>query len=129
MAHYAFLDENSIVSAVIVGRDESDLPEDISDWEAFYESVRGQTCRRTSYNTEAGEHRLGGVPFRGNFADIGYVYDPDLDAFYEPQPYPSWTLNLTTFTWEAPTPEPTSGGPWEWLEETQEWTEMVLEFL
>lgn len=129
MAHYAFLDENSIVTSVIVGRDENDHAGGIVDWEEYYGTMRGQTCRRTSYNTEGGVHRFGGVPFRGNFADIGDVYDPDLDAFYKPQPYPSWTLNLTTFRWEAPIPEPTSGGPWDWLEETQEWTEMILDFL
>jgi len=129
MAHYAFLDENNIVTQVIVGRDEDEVVNGISDWETYYGEFRGQTCRRCSYNTRAGVHLLGGVPFRGNAAAIGDVYDPDLDAFYNPQPYPSWTLNLTTFQWDPPVPEPSTGGPWEWLEDTQEWTEMILDFL
>jgi hypothetical protein len=76
---------------------------------------------QTSYNTSGGVHRLGGTPLRKNFAGIGYVYDKERDAFYEPQPYPSWTLNEDTCQWVAPVELPTSGGPFQWNEDTQSW--------
>jgi hypothetical protein len=69
VAHYAYLDSDNIVTQVIVGKDEG---EGATDWEAYYGAVR------TSYNTHGGVHANGGTPFRGNFAGIGYVYDPDL---------------------------------------------------
>lgn len=76
---------------------------------------------QTSYNTSGGVHRLGGVPLRKNFAGIGYIYDAQRDAFYEPQPYPSWTLNEDTCQWVAPVALPTSGGPFQWNENTKSW--------
>ena len=66
MAHYAFIDDNNIVTQVIVGRDEDDLAEGVTSWEDYYGARHGQTCLRTSYNTRAGEHSEGGTPFRGN---------------------------------------------------------------
>ena len=117
MAHYAFLNKKNIVTEVIVGKDEN---EGDLDWEVYYGSKRGQTCKRTSYNTRGGEHILGGTPFRGNYAGIGYEYKEDLDAFIPPQPFASWTLNETTFLWEAPVPMPEEG-MWQWDEETTDW--------
>lgn len=76
---------------------------------------------QTSYNTHAGQHRLGGTPLRKNYAGIGYIYDKERDAFYQPQPYPSWVLNEETCIWEAPVALPTSGGPYQWNENTQAW--------
>tara|TARA_R100000482_G_scaffold12046_1_gene3610 strand:+ start:235 stop:630 length:396 start_codon:yes stop_codon:yes gene_type:complete len=76
MAHYAFINENNIVTEVIVGKDEddnTDLPEGFADWEAWYADFRGQTCKRTSYNTIANTHTLDGTPFRGNYAGIGFT--------------------------------------------------------
>ena len=64
----------------------------------------GLTCKRTSYNTQAGEHLNGGTAFRGNYAGIGFTYDPDNDVFYAQQPFPSWIMN-ETWTWEAPLPD------------------------
>lgn len=105
MAHYAFLDENSIVTEVIVGIDETELIEG-QDPETWYSNFRGQTCKRTSYNTAAGEHRFGGTPYRKNYAGIGYSYDETRDAFIPPKPYNSWILNETTCIWESPIPYP-----------------------
>jgi hypothetical protein len=70
MAHYAYLDENNIVTAVIVGRDENDLIDGVTSWEEYYGAVR------TSYNGK----------IRYNFAGIGYTYDPIDDAFIAPMP-------------------------------------------
>ena len=106
MAHYALLDENNVVTQVIVGRDEDDLVEGVTSWEDYYGARHGQTCKRTSYNTLDGRHRFGGTPFRHTYAGIGYSYDEDRDAFIPPQPFPSWTLNESTLEWEPPTPQP-----------------------
>ena len=126
MAHYAFLDDNGIVTGVIVGRDENDLPDWITSWEAYYGNRHGQTCLRTSYNTYAGQHSLGGTPFRGNYAGIGYRYDTDLDAFIPPQPFPSWTLDEATFLWAAPVPYPDDGELYEWDENALNWITATL---
>lgn len=122
MAHYAFLDANNVVVEVITGRDEGDTTGGITDWEAWYASQReGLTCKRTSYNTQAGVHQFGGTPFRKNYAGIGFVYDAVRDAFIAPQTHASWTLNETTCQWEAPQPYPTDGGYYIWSEEQLSW--------
>jgi len=116
MAHYAFLDENYIVTEVIVGRDESNF-----DWERHYGDIRGQLCKRTSYNTVGGVHNNGGQPFRKNYAGIGFVYDPVRDAFYPQQPYPSWVLNEQTCLWESRVPYPDDGQRYVWNEDELHW--------
>jgi hypothetical protein len=85
-------------------------------WEGYYGG-----CKRTSYNTRAGVHQLGGTPFRKNYAGVGYIYDPVRDAFYVEQPYSSWVLNEDSCEWEAPTPKPE--GIWYWSEAIVGWTE------
>ena len=109
MAHYAFLDNNNIVTEVIVGRNEDEVVDGISDWEAHYGEFRGQVCKRTSYNNN----------IRGTYAGIGYYYNAEEDIFVTPQPYPSWTRNGSF--WEAPTPMPAEGGPWMWVEADLNW--------
>ena len=124
MAHYAFINENNIVTEVIVGKhedDTTDLPEGFADWEAWYADFRGQTCKRTSYNTIANTHTGDGTPFRGNYAGIGFTYDTENDVFYPPQPYPSWVLNETTWTWDAPVAYPTDGEAYIWNENQGNW--------
>lgn len=103
MAHYAQLNSDNIVVAVFVGRDEDDLAEGVTDWEDYY-APEGFTVKRTSYNTSAGVHALGGTPFRGNYAGIGYTYDEALDAFLPPKPGPDWVLDETTYSWIEVTP-------------------------
>jgi len=126
MAHYAFLDEQNIVTQVIVGRDEDDLSDGIASWEDYYGNRHGQTCKRTSYNTLGNQHLLGGTPFRGNYAGIGMTYDEDRDAFISPQPFPSWVLNEATFQWAAPVPYPNDGTPYDWDEDTVSWVQIDL---
>jgi hypothetical protein len=109
MAHYAFLDENNIVTEVIPGRHEDEVVDGISDWEAYYGEFRGQRCLRTSYNNN----------IRGVYAGIGYSYNEEEDIFVAPQPYPSWTRNGSG--WEAPTPMPTDGAIYRWVEEDLNW--------
>ena len=90
MAHYAFLDENNIVTEVIVGIDETETIDGLSP-EEWYGNFRGQVCKRTSYNGN----------IRKNYAGIGYSYDSERDAFIAPKPIDgSWKLNETTCQWE-----------------------------
>ena len=108
MAHYAFLDQNNIVTEIIVGIDETELIEGL-DTETWYGNFRGQTCKRTSYNGN----------IRKQYAGIGYSYDAVNDVFISPQPYPSWALD-DNFNWQAPTPMP-DGNNWYWNEAEQVW--------
>jgi len=119
MAHYAFLDENNIVTEVITGKDETELIEGL-DSETWYGNFRGQVCKRTSYNTDGGVHKNNETPFRKNYAGIGYTYDTERDAFIEVKPAESWTLNETTCKWEPPVAKPING-IWNWVEETLSW--------
>lgn len=112
MAHYAFLDENNIVTEVIVGIDETELIEGL-DPETWYGQFRGQKCVRTSYNGR----------IRKQYAGIGYTYDPVADVFIYPRPFPSWHLD-TNFDWQPPSPQPQDGGKWFWDEERQEWIDV-----
>ena len=110
MAHYAFLDENNIVTEVIVGIDETELIEG-KDPETWYGEFRGQTCKRTSYNNN----------IRKNYAGIGYTYDAERDAFIPPKPFDSWILNEETCRWEAPVAYPDDGNDYTWDESTTSW--------
>jgi len=118
MAHYAFIDSNSIVTEVIPGRDEG---ENGVDWEQWYGEFRGQVCKRTSYDTLGGKNLLGGIPFRKNGAGIGYAYDSARDAFIPPQPFSSWVLNEETCLWDAPVAMPADGQLYTWDESTTSW--------
>ena len=127
MAHYAFINDNNTVTQVIVGRDEDDLPEGITDWEDYYGERMGQTCLRTSYNTVANQHTAGGTPFRGNYAGIGFSYNEEEDVFVPPQPYPSWILSPETVSWEAPVAYPEDGEDYVWNENKKEWELVVTD--
>jgi hypothetical protein len=124
MAHYAFLESNNIVTEVIVGKDEG---EDGIDWEQWYGDFRGQTCKRTSYNTSGGVHLSGGTPFRKNYAGIGFTYDPQRDAFIPPKPFDSWILNEDSCLWQAPVSYPNDGKKYAWNEPNQSW-DLLREF-
>lgn len=121
MAHYAFLDENNIVTHVIVGKNED---EDGIDWEDFYGAVR------TSYNTAGGvyydpETRQPALDqskaFRKNYAGIGYTYDPVRDAFLPPKPFNSWILDELSCTWQPPVTMPADGEIYQWNENLLTW--------
>jgi hypothetical protein len=111
MAHYAFLDNNNMVTEVITGIDETELIEGL-DPETWYGNFRGQVCKRTSYNGN----------IRKNYAGIGSAYDPRLDAFIPPKFYESWILNEETANWEAPVPMPE--GNYRWDEDSVSWLEV-----
>ena len=108
MAHYAYLDKNSIVVAVIVGKDETELIDGL-DTETYYALETPYTVKRTSYNNN----------IRKQYAGIGFTYDAVNDVFISPQPYASWTLD-NDFNWQPPTPRPEGFG-WSWNEAEQVW--------
>jgi hypothetical protein len=114
MAHYAFLDDNNIITEVIVGRNEDEIVDGVSDWETYYGEIRNQRCLRTSYN--------GNIRF--NYAGIGFAYDEERDAFIPPQPFESWLLNEDTCLWDAPVPYPTDGAAYMWDEDSLAWVEV-----
>jgi hypothetical protein len=117
--HFAEIDGNNIVKRVIVAEQDfidSGAVGDSSNW------------IQTSYNTGGGVHYApnsnepdDGVALRKNFAGIGYTYDSDKDAFYQPQPYPSWLLNEDSCQWESPIPRPDDDKRYKWNEENQSW--------
>lgn len=108
MAHYAFLDENNIVTEVIGGKDETELIDGL-DPETWYGNFRGQTCKRTSYNSK----------IRGTYAGIGFTYNEVEDIFITPQPYSSW-IRSGSF-WNAPVEYPSDGQRYLWNEATLSW--------
>lgn len=114
MAHYAFLDENNIVTEVIVGIDETETIEGLST-ETWYGNFRKQVCKRTSYNGN----------IRKNYAGIGYTYDQERDAFIAPKPFESWVLNEDSCQWGAPVPYPTDGRRYFWDEAVVDWTPIL----
>ena len=89
----------------------------------FLKNLHGQDTnwKQTSYNTNAGIHKLGGVPFRKNHAGIGYTYDEGRDAFIPPKPYNSWILNEQTCNWDAPVARPNDEGQYTWNESIINW--------
>jgi hypothetical protein len=123
MAHFAEIDENNIVTRVLVVGDDQEhrgqefLADDLD---------LGGTWLKTSYNTQGGVHTLGGTPFRKNYAGIGYSYDEELDAFIPPKPFASWLLNEDTCNWNAPVEMPVEEGKFfVWDEDTTSWVEFV----
>lgn len=110
MAHYAFLDEENIVTEVIVGRNEDETVDGVSDWETYYGNIRGQVCKRTSFNNN----------IRKQYAGVGYTYDETDDVFIAPQPYPSWILD-ENHDWQPPVPYPDDEGMFVWDEDIEDW--------
>jgi hypothetical protein len=119
MAHFAKVCDGKVVQ-VIVAEPEF--------FDTFVDSSPGEWIQ-TSYNTHGGVHYDqdgnpdGGVALRGNYAGIGYVYDRVKDVFYAPQPFSSWTLNETTWMWEAPVAHPSDDKFYTWNEEMKNWVE------
>ena len=108
MAHYAYLDDNNIVVAVTVGKDETELIDGL-DTETYYALNTPYTVKRTSYNGN----------IRKQYAGIGFSYNPVADVFIAPQPYASWSLD-DNHNWQPPTPMPLKG-VWGWNEAEQIW--------
>ena len=118
MAHFAQLDENNIVTQVIVVSNDDTMKNGVEDENTgiqFCKNLLGQNTRwvQTSYNHN----------FRVRYAGIGYTYDEEHDAFIAPSPFPSWVLNTETLAYEAPVPQPESG-MYMWDEATLSWVSL-----
>ena len=121
MAHFAQLNDENLVTQVIVVANQDTADKDGVENEAigieFCTNLLGGRWVQTSYNAN----------IRKNYAGIGYKYDATLDAFIPPQPFESWTLNEETAQWETPTPYPDDGKRYSWDEATTSWVEIVEE--
>ena len=120
MAHFAQLDENNVVTQVIVVHNNElmlDGEESEDKGVLFCKSLYGSDTKwkQTSYNGS----------FRKNYAGIGYTFDKDRNAFIPPKSYNSWVLNETTCLWEAPVAYPSDGKVYFWNEDTVSWQEIV----
>ena len=123
MAHFAKVLNGRVVKVIVAEQDYINSMVDTSAGEWV----------QTSYNTHGGVHyepnsqtpkedQSGAL--RYNYAGEGYIYDKEADAFYEPQPFPSWTLNTSTYMWEAPVAYPTDDKRYHWNEENTNWEEL-----
>ena len=116
MAHFAQLDENNVVTQVIVVHNNElllDGVENETKGAIFCKSLFGEDTKwvQTSYNGNK----------RKNYAGIGFIYDADLDAFIAPKPFDSWVLNEDICLWEPPIPYPDDENNYTWNEENQAW--------
>ena len=114
MSHFAKVTDGKVTQVIVAEKEFFDT---------YVDSTPGEWIQ-TSYNTQGGVHKLGGTPLRGNYAGIGYTYDRTNDVFYAPQPFASWVLNNTSWTWEAPVAMPTDGKQYTWDEATTSWVEV-----
>lgn len=123
MSHFAKVCDGKVLRVIVAEKEFFDT---------FVDDTPGEWIQ-TSYNTRNGVHYGqdgkpdGGVALRGNYAGIGYTYDRTNDVFYAPQPYTSWVLDQTTWTWKAPVAMPTDGKPYKWDEATTNWVEIPVE--
>ena len=118
MGYFAKIENNVVTQVIAAEQDfiDSGFVGDPADW------------KQTSYNTRGGVHSApnsntpdGGIALRGNYAGVGYTYDPANDVFYPPQPYTSWTIAAPTWTWTPPVAYPTDGKLYDWNESTLSW--------
>lgn len=125
MGHFAKVVDGKVATVIVA---------EAEFFETFVDSSPGEWIQ-TSYNTRGGIHYKPNSnepsedqskALRGNYAGAGGIYDAINDVFYARQPYPSWVLNNTTWTWEAPVTYPTDGKPYLWDESAQNWTEVVF---
>ena len=121
MAHFAKLGVgNKVLRVTVVSNDVATTER---AGEEFLQNLHGSrdVWKQTSYNTFGGEHKLGGTPFRKNYAGIGFTYDEDRDAFIPKKPFNSWILNEDTCLWNAPVDMPDDGETYTWNETTISW--------
>ncbi len=117
MSHFAKVEDGIVIDVQVAEQD-------------FIDTQDGEWVQ-TSYNTKRGKHydpvtgeEDSGTPLRKNYAGIGYVYDSVRDAFYAPQPFPSWTLDEDTCLWESPVAYPDDDKIYKWDEDTTAWVEV-----
>jgi hypothetical protein len=114
MAHYAKVNAGIVEKIIVAEQDFID---------SYIDNEAGKWIQ-TSYNTIGNKHRLGGTPFRKNYAQVGGSYDKERNAFIPIKPFNSWILNETTCRWEAPVAYPDDGKVYSWNETDQQWDEI-----
>ena len=109
MAHFAKISEENIVLQVLTLDNKDMLNESNVETESIGQAYLQQHNNwpshlwiQTSYNTLENQHRLGGTPFRGNFAGINSIWDSENEIFWSPKPYDSWVKHIDTATWKSP---------------------------
>jgi len=129
MAKFAQIDENNIVTQVIVAeQDFIDALSDLNRWVKTSYNIRGGVYYDPNTNEPAEDQSViqdDLARMRKNYAGIGYTYDESRDAFIPPQPYPSWILNEETCLWNSPVPYPTDGQVYIWNEENTVWEQIT----
>ena len=128
MAHYAKLGINSkVMSVEVVADSDCQNADGIEDEEVgrqFLENIHNWPLwKKTSFNTQHGQHKLGGTPLRGNYAGIGYTYDEDNDLFLPKKPHASWVLNVAEARWQSPIGDAPALSEEEQATHTYEWNE------
>ena len=132
MGHYAKIVDNKVVKVIVATQD---FIENYNDGEPEL-NLYPSSWVKTSYNTRGGVHYEPNTntpsenqskSLRKNYAGVGFIYNAELDAFYAPQPYPSWNLNEVTCLWEPPVEYPNDGRIYTWGETTTSWTELNIE--
>ena len=127
MANFAKIGTNNEVIAVLsvnneVLKDSNGIEKESIGIDFLTKLTGHSAWKQTSYNTSGGDHKLGGTPFRKNYASIGDIYDENRNAFISKKPFNSWILNESTCMWEAPIPYPDNNNHYIWNEETLNWT-------
>ena len=112
MAHFAEVVDGTVTRVIVA---------DTKEW---CEANLGGTWVQTSYNTSGNVHKLGGTPLHKNYAGIGHSWDGT--GFAAPKPYPSWSLDLFSYLWQAPVAMPEDGKRYNWDEATTSWVEVTL---
>lgn len=115
MSHFAKVLDGKVIQVIVAEQ---------SFFDTFVDSSPGEWIQ-TSYNTIGNTHP-NNTPLRGNYAGIGYTYDRVNDVFYAPQPFPSWVLNQSTWTWESPVERPSDGDLYSWDEASLSWAKVGL---
>lgn len=133
MAHFAKISEENIVIFVSTLDDKNMQDENGIAIESIgqqylekHNNWPSNLWIQTSYNTREGKHTKGGTPFRGNYAGIGFTWDPTNQIFYPPKPYPSWNLNVQEARWQSPIGDAPKDPNkpyevWAWNETNQSW--------
>ncbi len=142
MAHFAKInDDNEVLSILYIDNEKIQNSEGVEtesigqQYLQAHNNWPAEKWIQTSYNTENNTHREGGTPFRGNYAGIGYIWDPENNMFFGEKPFPSWVKNTSTASWDPPTAAPdltaeqqsqneanTHLWTYEWNENNQSWT-------
>ena len=118
MSHWAEINENNIVTRVLVGNNDDINGDEGYKW--LIDNLSG-VWKKTSYNTKAGQHKEGGTPFRKNYAGVGFTYDESRDAFIPPKPFDSWILDEETCQWNSPVRLPDEENLYFWDEAELKW--------